>query len=70
MLGLFVGWQFYSGKLIRRWTKSLSMTVVVVGAAITITVYVLGFRVEGLIGPAWVIFAFNGWALRRDWSQI
>jgi len=69
-LGIVVGWQFYSGKLIRKWTRGLSLAVVVVGAAITIAIYVLGFRLEGLIGPAWVIFALNGWALIRDWSQI
>ena len=70
VLSLFVGWQFYSGKLIRGWTKSLSMIVVIVGAAITIAVYVLGFRLEGIIGPAWVIFAVNGWALVRDWRRL
>ena len=70
VLSLFVGWQFYSGKLIKGWTKSLSMVVVVVGAIITIVIYVLGFRLEGLIGPAWVIFAFNGWALIRDWRRL
>ena len=70
VLGLFVGWQFYSGKRVRKWTRGLSLAVGVVGATITIAMYVLGFRLERLIGPAWVIFVFNGWALIRDWSQI
>ena len=70
VLSLFVGWQFYSDKLIRGWTKSLSMAVVVAGFAITLGIYVLGFRLERLIGPAWVIFAFNGWALMRDWRKL
>lgn len=69
-LSLFVGWQFYNSKLIKGWTKSLSVIVVVVGTIITIVIYVLGFRLERLIGPAWVIFAFNGWALIRDWRKL
>jgi len=69
VLSLFVGWQFYSGKLIKRWTKSLSLAVVVVGTAVTIATYVLGIRLEGLVGPAWVIFVLNGWALIIDWAQ-
>jgi len=71
VLGLVVGWQLWSRRLIRGWTKSLSLIVVVVGIAVTVSVYVIGLgRLQGLIGPAWVIFGLNGWALMRDWSKL
>jgi hypothetical protein len=70
-LGLVVGWQLWSGRLIRRWTKGLSLIVVIVGIAVTVSVYVIGLgRLQGLIGPAWVIFGLNGWALMRDWRRL
>ena len=70
VLGLVVGWQLWSGRLIRGWTKVLSMIVVIVGIAVTISVYVIGLGLQGLIGPAWVIFSLNGWALIRDWRRL
>jgi hypothetical protein len=71
VLGLVVGWQLWSRRLIRRWTKGLSLIVVIVGIAVTISVYVIGLgRLQGLIGPAWVIFGLNGWALMRDWRRL
>jgi amino acid transporter len=71
VLGLVVGWQLWSRRLIRRWTKVLSLIVVIVGIAVTISVYVIGLgRLQGLIGPAWVIFGLNGWALMRDWRRL
>jgi hypothetical protein len=70
ILSLFVGSQFYTGKMIKGWTKSLSMLVIIVGVIITIVIYVLGFRLERLIGPAWVIFVFNGWALIKNWRSL
>jgi hypothetical protein len=71
VLSLFVGWQFYSGKLIRGWTKGLSLAVVIIGIAVTVPVYVIGVgRLQGLIGPAWVIFGLNGWALMKDWRKL
>jgi hypothetical protein len=71
VLGLVVGWQLWSGRLMRQWTKGLSLAVVIVGVAITVSVYVIGVgRLQGLIGPAWVIFGLNGWALTRDWRRL
>jgi hypothetical protein len=71
VLGLVVGWQLWSGRLIRRWTKGLSLIVVIVGIAVTVSVYVIGLgRLQGLIGPAWVIFGLTGWALMRDWRRL
>lgn len=70
-LGLVVGWQLWSGRLIRRWTKGLSLIVVIVGIAVTVPVYVIGVgRLQGLIGPAWVILGLNGWALMKDWRRL
>jgi hypothetical protein len=70
MLGLFVGLLFYFGKLVKGWTKSLSVIIVCLGTLITIVVYIIGFRIERLIGPAWVIFLINGWALVKDWRRL
>ena len=71
VLGLVVCWQLWSGRLIMRWTKGLSLIVVIVGIAVTVSVYVIGLgRLQGLIGPAWVIFGLNGWALMRDWRRL
>lgn len=70
-LGLVVGWQLWSGRLIRRWTKGLSLIVVIVGIAVTVPVYAIGLgRLQGLIGPAWVILGLNAWALMRDWRRL
>jgi len=71
VLGLFVGGQFYTRKVAGRWTKGLSLAVVIIGLAVTISVYVVGLgRLVGVIGPAWIIFAFTGWALVKEWRTL
>ena len=62
LLGLFAAYSFYRGKTSKS-LKAISALAIAIGLAFTFTLFVIG---ASLIGPAWIIFVINGWAL---WKQ-
>jgi hypothetical protein len=71
VLGLVVGWQVWSGRWFKGWTKSLSLITIIISLIITVAVYVISLiSLDGLIGPGWIIFGFSGWALLRAWRKL
>lgn len=65
VLGLGGAYALNAGK-IKTWTKFLSLAMVVVGIVGTTLLFILGLTIEGVVGPAWVIFLATAWKLWQD----
>ncbi len=62
ILGLLAGYQFFTGN-VRKYTKYVSLISIIVGLAATVLLFVMGLLLQGVVGPAWVIFLVTGFAL-------
>jgi ribosomal protein L40E len=65
ILGLGVAYQMSAGK-VGRWTKFLSLAIVILGLAGTIILFLIGLGIRGVVGPGWVIFLILAWRLWQD----
>lgn len=63
LVGLYVGYSFYTGSRVDRTLSLLSIVVVVTGLAFTGLLFLIGLAAKGVIGPAWVIFAVTAFAI-------
>mgnify|MGYP001062038493 CR=1 FL=1 len=71
VLGLISAWQFR--RLSRRskvWVTLPSAAAIALGFAGTLWLFILGLKVRGIVGPAWLIFIVNAWELWRERSRI
>jgi hypothetical protein len=60
--GLIAAYQFYSGR-VEKYTKYLSLFAIGIGIVATSILFIMGLLLNGIIGPAWVIFIVNAFAL-------
>jgi hypothetical protein len=53
-----------------RYLKIVSPLAIALGLASTLTLFLLGLTIRGIVGPAWIIFLINAWALWRDRRKL
>ena len=72
VMGLCVGYGFYSWQKVtrRRLVKAVSAVTVGLGFGVTFVLFYLGLNVSGVVGPAWVIFVVTGWKLWTDKKRL
>lgn len=63
LVGLYVGYRFYTGRRVNRTLSALSILVIVIGLVFTALLFAIGLGAKGVIGPSWVIFAVTAFAL-------
>lgn len=69
LLGLYSGYKFYTDEA-RRYLKIASALAIIIGLASTFMLFIIGLGVRGVIGPAWIIFVINAWALWRERKRL
>jgi len=69
LLGLYASYEFYIGK-VEKWLKMISAVAIALGLASTSILFWTGLLVEGVIGPAWVIFLINAWMLWKERARL
>jgi uncharacterized protein (DUF983 family) len=75
VLGLVSAWTLHSlssGKSHRwrRWVKLASAMSIALGLAGTLTLFLIGLGLRGIVGPAWLIFVINAWKLWKNRSKL
>ena len=68
VLGLVAAYQLQRGKATGG-TMLIGFTSVGIGFVVTLLFYFISFEVNGIIGPAWIIFVLAGYWLYRNRSQ-
>jgi hypothetical protein len=68
LLGLYAANQMYKGQM-KAATFAIALTSVVIGFAVTLIVFLIGLGIQGVFGPAWIIFALTGYWLYRSRSS-
>jgi hypothetical protein len=69
LLGLYAGYRLYTGRA-GKYLKIVSPLAIALGLASTLTLFLLGLTIRGVVGPAWIIFLVNAWALWRDRRKL
>lgn len=69
LLGLYAGYEFYVGKVVK-YLKIISALAIALGLASTSILFWTGLLVEGVIGPAWIIFLINLWMLWKERARL
>jgi hypothetical protein len=69
LLGLYAGYRFYTGRA-SKYLKIVSPLAIALGLTSTSILFLLGLAIRGVIGPAWIIFLVNAWALWRDRKML
>jgi hypothetical protein len=69
LLGLYAGYRFYTGRA-SKYLKIVSPLAIALGLTSTSILFLLGLAIRGVIGPAWIIFLVNAWALWRDRRKL
>lgn len=69
LLGVYVCFRLYKGQL-SAGVAVCSAVAIGVGFAVTLVVFLIGFLIKGVIGPAWVIFLAAGFRLWRDRRSV
>jgi len=55
-----------NAKKIEWWTKIISLLMIILGLAGTTFMFIVGLRIKGVIGPAWILFLVVAWRLWRN----
>jgi hypothetical protein len=69
LLGLYAGYRFYTGRA-SKYLKIVSPLAIALGLTSTSILFLLGLAIRGVVGPAWIIFLVNAWALWRNRRKL
>jgi hypothetical protein len=64
-LGIYCAYALNAG-IIKRWTKFVSLTMIVVGLAGTTLMFLIGLGMRRVVDPGWIIFLVIGWKLWQN----
>jgi len=69
LLGLYAGYRFYQAKTSKHLIV-ISAIAIILGLASTLSLFLIGLGIRGVIGPAWTIFLINAWTLWKARKKL